>query len=83
MQLASYCYAFDKKTAADGTGHPYFTTCIVAYGIGLLMAMVASMVMEMGQPALLYIVPSVLLPVYLLSKSRNESSAFWSGSPLN
>lgn len=34
------------------------------------------------QPALLYIVPSLIIPLFLLSVVRKESSLFWNG-PLN
>jgi signal peptide peptidase-like protein 2B len=38
-------------------GSYYFAPMVVAYAVGLLMANVAVHVMNMGQPALLYLVP--------------------------
>lgn len=51
----------------------------VAYGIGLLITYGALYVMSRAQPALLYLVPSTLLSVALLSLCRKEFKHFWNG----
>ncbi len=43
----------------------YYNTSIVSYIFGLVSAIVATLVSGNGQPALLYIVPSVIIPVLL------------------
>lgn len=51
-----------------------------AYGIGLLITFVALAVMQMGQPALLYLVPCTLLTSLTVALWRRELPQFWTGS---
>ena len=60
----------------------YFPPLIVAYAIGLLMANVAVYVMEMGQPALLYLVPCTLGTMTFMGWRRNELRGLWDGPRL-
>ncbi|XP_041658865.1 signal peptide peptidase-like 2 isoform X2 [Cheilinus undulatus] len=53
---------------------------VPAYGIGLLITFVALAVMQMGQPALLYLVPCTLLTSLTVALWRRELSQFWTGS---
>ncbi|CAG0913677.1 unnamed protein product [Notodromas monacha] len=68
--------------AADGwhRQHAYFLTAVLAYAAGLALSMLASLWLQTGQPALLYIVPAVLAPLLLLAKSRRQLDVFWDGS---
>ena len=43
----------------------YYNTSIVSYIFGLVSAIAATFITGAGQPALLYIVPSVIIPVLL------------------
>ncbi|XP_049271851.1 uncharacterized protein LOC125758551 [Rhipicephalus sanguineus] len=43
------------------------------------MALTASRLMDTGQPALLYLVPAILLPVILLAWCRGDLKNFWNG----
>lgn len=54
--------------------------CPAAYGIGLLITFVALAVMQMGQPALLYLVPCTLLTSLSVALWRRELPQFWTGS---
>jgi hypothetical protein len=47
------------------SNNSYYNTSIVSYIFGLVSAIVATLVTGAGQPALLYIVPSVIIPVLL------------------
>lgn len=51
-----------------------------AYGVGLLITFVALAVMQMGQPALLYLVPCTLLTSLAVALWRRELHQFWTGS---
>lgn len=51
-----------------------------AYGVGLLITFVALAVMQMGQPALLYLVPCTLLTSLAVALCRKELPQFWTGS---
>lgn len=51
---------------------PYFVVSIISYFIGLLLTVSVLYVYQVGQPALLYIVPCLILGVSLLSLIRGE-----------
>lgn len=55
----------------------YFPPLIIAYAVGLAMANVAVYVMNMGQPALLYLVPSCLGTMSFLGWRRGELKELW------
>jgi signal peptide peptidase-like protein 2B len=57
----------------------YFGPLVVAYALGLMMANVAVYVMNMGQPALLYLVPCCLGTMCVLGWRRGELTALWHG----
>jgi len=62
-----------------GGGEYYFVPLVVAYAVGLLMANVAVYLMQMGQPALLYLVPCTLGTMTYLGWKRQELRALWDG----
>jgi len=57
----------------------YFGPVMVAYAIGLLMANAAVYIMEMGQPALLYLVPCCLGTVVYMGHKAGELNDLWEG----
>jgi len=57
----------------------YFIPTVIAYAIGLLMANVAVYVMEMGQPALLYLVPLTVGTIAFLGFRQGELKDLWEG----
>ena len=57
----------------------YFAPLVVAYAVGLLMANTAVYVMQMGQPALLYLVPCCLGTICYMGWRRNELNDLWHG----
>ncbi|KAM9349085.1 signal peptide peptidase-like 2 [Symphorus nematophorus] len=75
--LVAYCHRFDILTQSSRI---YFVACTIAYGIGLLITFVALAVMQMGQPALLYLVPCTLLTSLSVALWRRELPQFWTGS---
>jgi signal peptide peptidase-like protein 2B len=62
-------------------GAPLWAVGVGGYGAGLAMAQGAVMWSGMGQPALLYLVPCVLLPPIVLARARGEWHTLWHGEP--
>jgi signal peptide peptidase-like protein 2B len=62
-----------------GGGGYYFVPLVIAYAVGLLMANAAVYLMQMGQPALLYLVPCTLGTMIYLGWKREELRALWEG----
>jgi len=55
----------------------YFGPVVVAYAIGLAMANTAVYVMQMGQPALLYLVPCCLGTFVFIARRNGELDDVW------
>ncbi|XP_006514276.1 signal peptide peptidase-like 2B isoform X7 [Mus musculus] len=75
--LVAYCHRFDIQVQSSRI---YFVACTIAYGLGLLVTFVALVLMQRGQPALLYLVPCTLLTSCTVALWRRELGAFWTGS---
>uniref|UniRef100_A0A3B4ANG9 Signal peptide peptidase-like 2B n=1 Tax=Periophthalmus magnuspinnatus TaxID=409849 RepID=A0A3B4ANG9_9GOBI len=75
--LVAYCHRFDILMQ---TSRIYFVACTIAYGVGLLITFVALALMQMGQPALLYLVPCTLLTSLTVALFRRELPQFWTGN---
>jgi len=78
--LISYLRRHDiltKKVYFDG----YFAPGLVAYASGLLLTLVSLYLMQSGQPALMFLVPSTLGTCLVLSWRRGEWSLLWHGIP--
>lgn len=58
----------------------YFVLSVIAYLLGLVLAFVALSIMKIGQPALLYLVPCVLLSTIIPACIRGELKMMWTGS---
>lgn len=74
--LVAYCHRFDMQISSRQV---YFMACTVAYAVGLLVTFVAMVFMQMGQPALLYLVSSTLLTSLAVAACRRELTLFWTG----
>eukprot|EP00941_MAST-03F_sp_MAST-3F-sp1_P000392 g392.t1 len=71
-----------RRYQADRVG--YFPHLLCWYGVGLMMAYLANYLHitingVQGQPALLYLVPCSLGPLFCLSKMRGELHLIWNG----
>lgn len=64
----AFCAVWDAKVHT----RIYFATSAVAYMVGLCLTYVALYMMEMGQPALLYLVPCLLLTTITVAWKRGE-----------
>uniref|UniRef100_A0A8C2V3P0 Signal peptide peptidase-like 2C n=1 Tax=Chinchilla lanigera TaxID=34839 RepID=A0A8C2V3P0_CHILA len=74
--LVAYCHRFDVHVHSYPV---YFVACTVAYALGLMITFLAMVLMEMGQPALLYLVSSTLLTSLAVAAYRQELTLFWTG----
>jgi len=81
--LVAYCLKLDRlvfKNEITKGNLDYFRISMVGYAIGLLCAIIAAFVYRIAQPALLYLVPSTLLPIVIFSWNRKQLWQLWSGS---
>lgn len=67
--------AFPCFRCARGIG--YYPIGLIGYLIGLTAANAAVALMQMGQPALLYLVPAIMGPVIALAWRRGELADWW------
>lgn len=89
--LLAFCARYDEASRLLGahmtnSGMPvpttwyegYFFPMCVAYSAGLLLAFVAVILMEQGQPALLYICPICLAVMFIMGRHRLKD--LWNGA---
>jgi len=57
----------------------YFIIAMSGYVIGIIGAFIALHLMRIGQPALLYIVPAILIPLFIGSAIQREFKNIWQG----
>ncbi|XP_032238060.2 signal peptide peptidase-like 2B isoform X2 [Nematostella vectensis] len=72
-----FCHSFD--TISKTPRKIYFVATTIAYGVGLLITFGALFLMKTGQPALLYLVPCVLLTGVAIALYRGELKKLWTG----
>ncbi|GMP70258.1 hypothetical protein CsSME_00029191 [Camellia sinensis var. sinensis] len=88
--LLALVLCFDHRKSRDSVnpledltsskGHKYIWFAISGYAIGLVTALAAGILTHSPQPALLYLVPSTLGPIIILSWIRNELMELWEGT---
>ncbi|XP_055826069.1 signal peptide peptidase-like 1 [Solanum dulcamara] len=61
----------------------YIWYALAGYSLGLVTALAAGILTNSPQPALLYLVPSTLGPIIVISWMRKELAELWEGSPSN
>merc|ERR1719178_519651 len=77
--LVSFAIRYDVSTRKR---YPtYFILMVIGYSIGLMMANVAVYVMDMGQPALLYLVPCTLGVFCAVSHREGKFQMMWAAPP--
>ncbi|KAK4740700.1 hypothetical protein SAY87_024288 [Trapa incisa] len=88
--LLALVLCFDHRKSRDivslldlhsSKGHKYISYALPGYAIGLIVALSAGVLTRSPQPALLYLVPSTLGPVMVVSWRRNEFADLWEGTP--
>jgi signal peptide peptidase-like protein 2B len=73
--LISYVMRVDWKMGR----RRYWPAVLVGYALGLCSAFLALAIMQQGQPALLYIVPGVLVPTVAKAAYHGELGQMWEG----
>lgn len=63
-------------SVAEPPAH-YFNAGLLAYAVGLVATKVGMTLMDSAQPALLYLVPALLIAAVSLSAARGELTALW------
>ncbi|KAF8380242.1 hypothetical protein HHK36_027725 [Tetracentron sinense] len=90
--LLALVLCFDHQKSRDSMnpldmsyskGHKYIWYALPGYAIGLVAALSAGILTHSPQPALLYLVPSTLGPVILMSWIRKEFTELWEGTKPN
>ncbi|CAB3995958.1 signal peptide peptidase-like 2B isoform X1 [Paramuricea clavata] len=76
--FVSFCHSFDRM--AKTPYRIYYVASSIAYGVGLIITFAALYLMKEGQPALVYLVPSTLLTVIVISLIRKEFCDLWHGT---
>ena len=71
----------DARTHSPPPG--YFRVARVGYICGIMISAVASRVFEAAQPALLYLVPMVLLPLLARARHCGQMGLVWEGFEQN
>ncbi|TFK10356.1 xanthine dehydrogenase/oxidase [Platysternon megacephalum] len=74
--LVTYCHKFDIQVQLS---KGYYVASTVAYGIGLLGTFGVRALLQTGQPALLYLVPCMLITSLLVALWCQELTLFWTG----
>ncbi|XP_056463178.1 signal peptide peptidase-like 2A isoform X2 [Gadus chalcogrammus] len=76
--LVAYCSRFDVWV--NSSRKIYLVSCCIAYTLGMVVTFAVMLLMESGQPALLYLVPFTLLSSAAVAARRGEMKHFWTGS---
>lgn len=75
--LLSFVLRFDYSTKS--LGENYYRAMCIGYAVGLGMANIAVTLMQMGQPALMYLVPTTLGSLLVLAWKNGDLKAMWTG----
>jgi hypothetical protein len=73
--VISLCLAFDNFFGTK----IYFIASLIGYTLGLIFTYMALILMESAQPALLYLVPCVLVSILIVGFKRGELKSLWTG----
>lgn len=61
-----------NEVTAAGFSKPYFRAAMWGYAVGLVAAMALSVIFKHGQPALLYLVPGIIMALCLTAMLRGD-----------
>lgn len=80
--LVSYLLRHDTQSKRKRLFAGYFAPAVLGYFVGLTLTIMALLIMSIGQPALLYLVPTTLGTTLVLGWRRGELRALWDGTPV-
>lgn len=87
VSVLMYVFMIDRDSRVclhtSLTAHVVSMVMFSAYGLGLLVTFCALIFMEIGQPALLYLVPFTLITVFSISIYRREFRLIWKGEAVS
>lgn len=75
--LLNFCKIFD--IASPGRWPIYYIQSVISYFVGLAVTHIALFFMRRAQPALLYIVPCLLISTIVMGLCRRELKELYSG----
>ncbi|KAK6023710.1 signal peptide peptidase [Ostertagia ostertagi] len=76
--LVTHCFTmngFEERVRIS-----YGILCSIGYGLGLILTFFALALMNMAQPALIYLVPCTLLPICIMAFMRGQFRLLWDGA---
>eukprot|EP01113_Clastostelium_recurvatum_P009903 TRINITY_DN14833_c0_g1_i3.p1 TRINITY_DN14833_c0_g1~~TRINITY_DN14833_c0_g1_i3.p1 ORF type:complete len:240 (+),score=48.54 TRINITY_DN14833_c0_g1_i3:526-1245(+) len=81
----SYLYRLKSSTAIQlsRAGLSYYAIALIGYVTGFVVTIAMLVVIQSGQPALLYLVPGIFIPVTIVAWRRGELRTVWSPPPLD
>lgn len=80
--LFTYLLNFDLTCRPTSLSTGYFVYGLIAYMFALALSFFCNYAFRSAQPALLYIVPAVLIVTIIFAMSRSHVRALWLGLPL-
>lgn len=81
MVLPGFFVTFNYRFGLYKKSNAYYWSSVVAYAGGLMLCIGFLILMGMGQPALLYLVPAMLGAATCVSLKRGEFKEMWEGIP--
>ena len=80
--LLVYLLHFDviNREHARRSLPPYFSTALAFYALALFVSFYCNYAFKAAQPALLYIVPALLVPTAIMAARKGHWSALWNGT---
>jgi len=77
--FSAFLLRFDRRRNDDAD--MYFVTFTVSYALGLALCLLALVLFNSVQPAMLYLSPCTLVMVYIQAACRKEIPMLWHGNP--
>eukprot|EP01094_Clydonella_sp_ATCC50884_P007590 TRINITY_DN1678_c0_g1_i3.p1 TRINITY_DN1678_c0_g1~~TRINITY_DN1678_c0_g1_i3.p1 ORF type:complete len:418 (+),score=103.47 TRINITY_DN1678_c0_g1_i3:223-1476(+) len=76
----AFLYRFDMEICGSPC-RGYYLNAAIGYFVGMVTTFLMLTILEMAQPALLYLVPGTMLPTLILGWSRGQLRHLWEGKP--
>ncbi|VDO10299.1 unnamed protein product [Haemonchus placei] len=76
--LVTHC--FTMNGFSERVRISYGILCSIGYGLGLIMTFCALAIMNMAQPALIYLVPCTLFPICIMAWMKGQFRLLWHGA---
>lgn len=77
----TFLLEFDIRHRASSLFSGYYGRVLVAYFFSLIATFIISHTFNAAQPALLYIVPALMLTTIWIARSKGQLTALWNGAP--